>query len=353
MSKRLKELPLIPEMADEFLPIAERLNQWLLDSLYKPLLQSLPEGQRPSITLKNEAVDDLAAAIRSGHVVYYRGRFTGRFSAKVSRALKAIGARWRRASWYLPAADVPPAIAMAASASRARLEREVGRIDDRLRGLLAEGFDGPMVLGGVLDRTLWDAEEKVRKSTKDIVVVPHLTQEQVHKIADDYVETYTRPIKGWAQRETERLREVVKTRVLAGQRHEDLADILYRSWGMSKSHASFVARQETKLMQTTFLESRWKDAGLDKYKWHCVVGTKLHPTRPRHKELNDMSLAGKIFRLSNPPRSSEAGQPVRYNNPGRDYNCIPEGSTVSLHSPIKAFRRWYAGELTTIIADSC
>lgn len=172
-----------------------------------------------------------------------------------------------------------------------------------------------------MDKTLWDMNADVEKSVKGIVVTPELTPEQICSISDQYVETLTRNIKGWTQKRIEKLRREVTKRAQKGMRHESLEELLVRSWKLDKSRAKFIARQETKLAQVSFIQSRYQKAGIDEYFWECVSGTKAHPVRKRHRELNDESARGKTFRFSNPPRSSEDGQPPRYNNPGEDYNC--------------------------------
>jgi SPP1 gp7 family putative phage head morphogenesis protein len=85
---------------------------------------------------------------------------------------------------------------------------------------------------------------------------------------------------------------------------------------VSANKAKFLARQETSLMTTKLKETRYREAGVNEYKWKTVAGSKLHPVRPSHKILE-----GRIFRWDDPPITTPPGEAVRRNNPGQDYNC--------------------------------
>lgn len=120
-----------------------------------------------------------------------------------------------------------------------------------------------------------------------------------------------REVKVWAAEALARLRAEVEVNAEQGYRAEGLADRIRNEYGVSKSRASLIARQETSNFMANYIEASSRDAGIKKYQWYAVKDSK---TRPDHRALH-----GKIFSFDNPPITDT--QTGARNNPSQDFRC--------------------------------
>ena len=305
----------------ELTPIKDKPEYWdqveleilklLREEIYLPLVKTL--GMKKKI-LQN-SIKDLYEAIKTGKITYYRGSFTGRFSASISKELKRLGARWDRkqGSWKIPQSSLPMEVRTTISASEAMFSKVVSKIDEKLASLVPEEIADRLKVSHLFDSTLYKVDQDFKKSLKNISLAPDLTRERRKKIADEWSNNMKLYIKDWSETAIKDLRRDVKKTIFQGQRYETMVKTIQKSYGVSQNKAKFLARQETNLLMAKFKESRYTDAGVKKYKWGTVAGSANHPVRPMHK-----ALEGKIFSWNNPPVTDEKGN---RNNPGQDYNC--------------------------------
>ncbi|MCH8185905.1 MAG: minor capsid protein [Chloroflexi bacterium] len=108
-----------------------------------------------------------------------------------------------------------------------------------------------------------------------------------------------------------RLRVEVDANAQQGYRAEGLADRIRNEYGVSKSRASLIARQETSNFMANYIEASSRDAGIKKYQWYSARDSR---TRPDH-----LALHGKIFSFDNPPITDT--RTGARNNPMQDYRC--------------------------------
>ncbi len=308
----MRELEPIRDTPEDYERIEYAIGVVFREQIYIPLLVELGA---PSKTLKN-SLDDLANAISSGRISFYRGKFTGTFNAATSRELKRLGATWVRkdSAWRIPQSRLPIEITNAIRQSEARFEQTLGRIDKRLQQLLPEEIADKVKLEKLFDTTLWRLNKKI---VKGLTVAPELTDDRRAKIAEEYTNNMKLYIKEWTEKEIVKLREEVQAKVFAGDRFESMIKTIQDSYGVSQRKAKFLARQETNLLLAKFKAARYTDVGIREYKWRCVVGSPNHPVRPRHKQLDAESKEGKLFRFDDPPRMDDG----KKKNPGEDYNC--------------------------------
>lgn len=308
------ELKPITIQLNEYDKIELRIKAAFRQLIYEPILREF--GLKLS-RLEN-SIADLHNAILKGKINYYRGTFSGKFNASTSKELKALGAKWDRKSgtFKLTLADLPPSLRGTISASNARFEEKVTKIDEKLKKILPEEFAKQIKLSDLFDRTLWKVDKQFHESTDGIIVPAQLTKERRAKIADEWQDNMDLWIRNFTEEQIVKLRKTVQDSAFSGNRYEALADGIQKSFGVTSRKARFLARQETNLLLAKFKESRYTDSGINEYRWRCVIGSKNHPVRPSHKILN-----GKNFRFDDPPITTEPGQPVRRNNPGEDYNC--------------------------------
>lgn len=120
-----------------------------------------------------------------------------------------------------------------------------------------------------------------------------------------------REVKVWASEALARLRAEVDANAEQGYRAEGLAERIRNEYGVSKSRASLIARQETNNFMANYRAARAADAGLKRYQWYCVRDSN---TRKDH-----LALHGKIFRYDRPPVTDT--RTGARNNPGQDFRC--------------------------------
>lgn len=314
MEKTLKELPPIRETPSDFDALEEIIREHFRTEMYLPLVAEFTKTN-----IIRNALDDLLTAIGTSQISFYRGKFTGRFNSKTSKALRSLGAKWKDGAYHIPLSELPREVNEAISASTGKFERVLHQIDKRLAEMNPAEIADKIRLEAAFEKTLWKTDKKLEQSLKDISIAPKLTEDQAKKISAEYTESLKLPIKDWVAKEVVELRQTVGSHVFSGERYEALAKIIQTSYDVSKRKARFLARQETSLLMTKFKETRYTAAGIHEYKWRSVVGSPLHPVRPMHKELDRLSREkGKIFRWDNPPITDPDG---RRNNPGQDYNC--------------------------------
>jgi len=313
----MKEISLSPikESSEDYEAIERAIIRLLREEIYIPLIRGI--GPSAQNVLKN-AYDDLMAAIQTGRITYYRGQFSGRFSASISKELKRLGAEWDRkqGSWKIPQSSLPPQIRDAIRASFVRLQEKISDIDQKLQKILPEKISDNLKIERHFDSALWKVERQFQSSIKGISVAAQVTPEMRKRISDEWQNNMKLGIKDWAESEIKSLRSDLQKSVFAGIRYENVVSVIQKSYGASQSKAKFLARQETSLLMTKFKETRYQSAGVMEYRWRCVAGSKNHPVRPWHK-----ALEGRVFRWDNPPVTSKPGEPIRRNNPGQDFNC--------------------------------
>lgn len=281
--------------------------------LYRPTLQAL---QLPQLTLQNAPTGTLTRALASGVVTFSRGVFSGRFSAAISKELRGLGAKWDRKEkvYRIQFSALPADVAQAVGVSEKRFQERLERVDKVLRQNLPAKIAGKLKLGKLFDSTLWKNDRQLVKTLPTFL--PTLTATQREQIAADWSENMELWVKNFAESEIKRLRQQVMESVFTGNRMGSLVKTIKASYGVTSNKAKFLARQETNLLLSKLKETRYAEAGVKKYVWRCVAGSPKHPVRPAHKALN-----GKIFEFSDPPITTEPGQPERRNNPGEDFNC--------------------------------
>ncbi len=309
MKKRreLRPVRVDPRLIDR---IEAEVLRILRKEIYAPLLRELNET-----SVVQNAKGGLRQAVASGQIQYVDGHFEGAFDASISREIKSMGGVWDRTHgwWRVPRSALGADLRSAIGQSVSHFQAMAKRVDKALEKVLPEAVAGKMKLESLFDKTLFIADKQFRENVSSLTVAPVLTKEQRGRIAAEYTENMQLYIQEFADKEITKLRESVKSETFAGLRREGMVKAIRDSYGVSEGKAKFLARQESKLLVTKFAQTRYQAAGVNKYRWQCVVGSPAHPVRPMHKELN-----GKIFSWDNPPVVDEKGN---RKNPGQDYNC--------------------------------
>ncbi len=312
--RKLVELKPVKERTDDYEQIETRIVKAFLDKLYIPLIRTL---NLPHKTLQNSN-DALLTAIASGHIVYDRGKFQGAFDAETSKALRKLGAKWdpKIKGYRLTKAQFTQELAHAVSFGSATFARKVKQLEKIFAKELPAIIAEEIKTGPLFDSTLLRVDREVKKTLKAVTVEANLTDVARKRISEEWQTNLDIWIQDFAAEEILKLRRMIASQTFGGGRYDKVIKAIQKSFGVTERKAKFLARQETSLLMTKFKETRYTEAGITQYRWHCVAGSPAHPVRPSHKKLD-----GKIFSWNDPPITTSPDEPVRRNNPGQDFNC--------------------------------
>lgn len=323
-TERLIELQPITESSVAYEKLEARIKAAFMRLLYAPLVRELELSSKTKGPIRFRNISRkgaLLSAIAKGRITPDFGAslvFSGKFDADVSAYLRSIGAEWdRRLGVFTLKSSLAPAglkneITKAAGEFAAKLRG----IDRRLQKKLPEEFAEAVKSVDLFSSRLEETNKHLQRTLKKITVLPELSPEVREKIAVEWQTNLDIWIKDFTAEEIVKLRTDIQAAVTAGNRHAALVSAIKKSYGVTEAKAKFLARQETSLLMTKFKESRYTEAGITKYRWGCVAGSKGHPVRPSHKILE-----GKVFSWNDPPITTPPGEATRRNNPGQDFNC--------------------------------
>ncbi|NDK07859.1 hypothetical protein EOM39_01275 [Candidatus Gracilibacteria bacterium] len=254
-------------------------------------------------------------ALNVGRIQYINGTFQGKFNASIVKELKKLGASYNKKtnSYSVDMASLPFNIQSQISISKTRFEKVhteiIKYLDDmQNENVLKSKINEIPIENGYLN-TLSNIDNEFQKTM--IGVVDYQRSQDINEnLAKDYANNLKLYIENFTKDNIINLRKQVLNNTFNGYRAENLIKIIKMNYNVSQSKANFLARQETNLLVASFREQRYKDVGVQKYKWR-VRG--FH-TRPDHKALD-----GKIFFWDNPPVvNRETGE---RKHPGQDWNC--------------------------------
>lgn len=321
---QVKEVELRPlrDNDKDYEAIEKKIRALWRSKIYLPLIRAIGEK---STVIKNTAPQGLLDAIKSGRIQFFRGEFKGRFSAAISKDLRALGAQWDRSTrtYKLPQSALSIEVRNAISASESRFQQKVDDIDHKLAQILPEEIAGQLNISKNFDATLWKVDRDFRGSLRNITIPPGLSREERKKIADEWERNLELPIKDWTQKEVVKLRKDIRESVYAGNRNESLVKIIQKSHQSSIKKAQFLARQETRLLLTKYKQTRYESAGVNEYRWgisnNPIAPSATSPWIKGQVRHDHGMLAGKKFRWDTPPITNTLTG--ARNNPGQDFNC--------------------------------
>lgn len=259
----------------------------------------------------------VSAALRSGQIQYINGKFTGQFSAKISKALESIGAKFNKVTktYNLQSSALSITVKEAAAyASMIAMMRQKLLLEalsyiniESAMPELARLLDVP------LDTILEDLDEQAYLSLKDaITIVPEITPEQREALKAQYVDDVSLSVKNFTKAQTDKLRAMVEENLFTGLAdNKSLVQAIVDEFGVTENKARFLSRTETSIFISKFREITGKEAGITHYVWKAVCDSR---TRDLHKELNNQ-----IFSWDNPPIIDE--RTGTRGAPGSIWNC--------------------------------
>ena len=268
---------------------------------------------RPFIesNIQNSKKDPLIAALESGRVVYKEGAFIGKFNSEISKALMSHGATYSNYFKVWKLKDLPPILQQTIAKIQSRLDKQARNYIQALQGVDLDYIMSKADFTPQFEKTLNYIDVSFDQTVKSITIAANVTQSMRQQIARDYSENMKLYIRNFTEQQIIDLRQKVEKNAFSGLRAFNLEAMIKQTHNVTAAKAKFLARQETSLLLSKYTESRYKDAGITKYKWLTSRDVR---TRHDHKLLD-----GKIFDFNYPP-ITDIKTGAR-NNPGCDYNC--------------------------------
>lgn len=300
----------------EWEQIEEKIKDLFKREIYFPLLKEF-YGNKNKLSNSQE---DLVSALQSGRITFYRGLFSGKFNASISKELRKLGATWNRSKkcYSLAQKDLPMELRIAIASSESKFLEKVKKIDQKIAAVVPERLAEKLKIEHLFDRSLWKVNKSFEESVKAITVPPQLSERAAQALRMQWRDNMNLSIKGILEEVLPKLRKDIQASVYQGNRYGSVVKTLQDSYGLSASRAKYVARNETNLLMAKFKQEKLADVGIHQYYWRCVKGTPDHQVRPIHRELNDKSDKGEIHDFRNPPVAEATGE--RY-NPHERNNC--------------------------------
>jgi SPP1 gp7 family putative phage head morphogenesis protein len=302
----MKLIPPIPLKDRYWREIKKEIERIFNEVLFIPLY----EAAKIPKELKNAPSTPLEKAIADGTVFYRDGKFQGKFSAAISKEIRAMGGKWNAASkTFTYTATLPAGVSFALATAVTRYDTIKQAVLTTLDNLNIESIDQLGDLPDKWTKTIEWASGDWEKAVKGITVSPELTEGELNSIALDYSHSTSLPIKNWADETVLDLREKVQQMVYQGQRPDAIAKLIENKYAQSRRKAQFIARQESSLFLSSFHRARMKDISVKRWVWVSVMDER---TREEHRHLD-----GKIFLMDAPPTDSK-GQEIY---PGTPFGC--------------------------------
>lgn len=299
------------------------IMDFLIDNFYKPIysvIEPIEEYYNASTYTPEQIV---SAALRSGQIQYINGKFSGKFSANISKALQSLGAKFNKVTKTYDLSSTAMSITLKEAAAYASMIA-MARQKLLLEALSYINIEQAMpelnkLLQVPLDYILEDLSEQAYLSLKDaITIVPEITEEQREALKAQYVDDVALSVKNFTKAQTDKLRAMVEENLFTGLAdNKSLVEAIIDEFGVTESKARFLSRQETSLFTAKYRKITYMEAGITKYRWSSSHDSR---TRPIHE-----ALSGQIFEWDNPPITNEKGD---RNNPGEDFGpcrCIAIG----------------------------
>ena len=104
-------------------------------------------------------------------------------------------------------------------------------------------------------------ETDFKKSVKNIIVAPEMSEETREYIASDWADNMDKYIQKFTEEQIKELRTKILDNVMKGNRPEQVVKLIQKSYNVSLRKAKFLARQETSLMLASYKEARYTAAG--------------------------------------------------------------------------------------------
>lgn len=173
----------------------------------------------------------------------------------------------------------------------------------------------------------------------------------------DFIQSYTKKnielVQALGKKYIPEISQLASKTFLEGGSSKDLAYQMLKFTDENKNKAKFWARDQAGSAYSEFTRVRQTSIGITEYWWATSKDNHVRGLNPKD-ETNHAQLEGMKFNWkTGASKIADAFSKPGSKNPGDDYNCITEDTSVIFDSNIiRCFRRWYSGETISIITES-
>lgn len=149
--------------------------------------------------------------------------------------------------------------------------------------------------------------------------------------------TTTRPlIKDLPTKATFQIEQIAQRGLGMGKTYKEIGEEITKQFGIAERRAELIARDQVGTFNAELTMLRQREIGVEKFIWRTAMDERV---RPEHEEKE-----GKTYEWANPPDDEIPGEAI---------NCFPGDSVFNSFDCVnKIFRRWYCGDLSSIVTDN-
>lgn len=322
----MKLSPIVRENKILVKDISDLITDYIYNFIFKDAFEIIHDSELPEMqnSIKKNILAILKGIKEANIIVEKTGDiFIKKSSSTISKAIKSIGGIYiqKKKTWKIDLKKYPD-IDQAQTVKNEQYMKNVSRIKDLLTDKQDEINEQ---LKNKIQLKI--SEEKIKQAINDIVkkatiAIPEKKSKGlnisikahdaiVEQFKDEYLESVSLPIVNMEQRAVERLRKRILPLVTEqGITSRGLAEIIQKEFDMTKRHAEFIARQETRIIKSKIIRDRALRTGHSRYIWRTAHDDRV---REMHARLD-----GEVCDFNNPPIINNQGD---RGNPGEDYNC--------------------------------
>lgn len=307
--------------------VEQALRESFRAFLFDPLLAILAEAA-PHAAFANTAPvpsQDLLIALRFGRVQYVGDLVVGDFDAKLTAALRAIGATFdaRTGAFRLPVLAAPAWFKAEAAAAQARaenmhkaLERELDRLQTKLDA-------GQLVAPIPADQAVEAVEDGFESAAAALGITKRIPKAARAAMEARYAADVRPYVVAATAEYIDGVHKAVIDNAARGYRYEAIVADIEHFVGVSERKAKFIARQETAIFMAGYRQERFTDAGVTRYRWSTSHDVRVRPYEDEQKlkKYGDHRILDKeVFTYAHkaPAQYMSRKKP---SNPGEDYGC--------------------------------
>jgi SPP1 gp7 family putative phage head morphogenesis protein len=300
----------IPFSYEKFLE--EKIKQIFMEEIFEPLVSILTKSQD---FLIHNSIEEIRNALIKEKIFFNKvlNIFYSKkpYGSNLFKALQKLGGKLnkRTGNFEISFSRLPPSLQTIintidtnAIISSKKIIQETYNLSNQFQQ--KKDFSIYFYEAGEKFNTFF--QEQYQKRISPIPVIKkEISNSMRDKISQLYSDDLNKYIQNFSQEEIKKIRIMVEQNVLSGYRSSSIKDLLIKEYGIAKTKAKMLARQETSLFFASLQEAEFREYGAKKFKWHTSEDEKV---RMDHKVLN-----GKIFFWDNLPiidsRTGERGMP--------------------------------------------
>src|SRR4030042_5845393 len=318
-----------------YIPIEEKLIEYFYEIYFKELINIF---QEPLYNSTNDVIN----AIRRGQIVLQGDEISGVFNIKVSKELSKFAKfnkythKWKITDKTIIPTDILSASVVANEKAKQMQERMKSIIDNTANiskdKVKDTNFD--------ISKQAKEMDAILEKERIDLGIQYEMNDRIREEMTKIYNDNMKLNIKNFDETQIQRLRDMIEKSALEGYNRQKMIEAIQTEYEVSKSKATFLARNETSQFLSNLTNERFMDAGVKWYLWSNshdvrVVGNPAgkYP-KPSEGHGNHWIMQNKVCKFSDPTVYADSVDDAKKNlwknksdigadnrHAGESYNC--------------------------------